>query len=242
LKQTKTCLTWAVDQKWIAKSPLDGIGRGSFRNKSNDMIIPMNFYYRLLDVCPCLDWRVIIALARIGGLRAPSEIVALRWEDVNWEKNCFYVRSSKTEEHEGKESRIVPIFPELKAELETLFFDPKSEGKTHVINRYRRPNQNLGTTFGKIVTRAGLPEIPRPFDNMRMTRSNEVYNRWGAFKESQWIGHTGRVRQDHYLMIQDSDYEEAALWKNPDPKGGIFPAIDQNRRQATRKKELEIVG
>ena len=57
--------------------------------------------------------------------------------------------------------------------------------------------------------RAGLSEIPRPFDNMRMTRSNEVYNRWGAFKESQWIGHSSRVRADHYLMITDADFLEA---------------------------------
>ncbi len=48
-----------------------------------------------------------------------------------------------------------------------------------------------------------------------MTRSNEVYNRWGAFKESQWIGHSGRVRADHYLMIQDADYQEAAKWEIP---------------------------
>ena len=149
-----------------------------------------------------------------GGLRCPSKVVVLRWEDVNWERNCFYVRSSKTEQHEGGESRIVPIFPELKAELEKLFFNLKSEGKQFVINRYRSPKQNLGTTFAKIAVRAGLPEIPRPFDNMRMTRSNEIYNRFGAFKESQWIGHSGRVRQDHYLMIQDSDIDEASQWQN----------------------------
>jgi len=46
-----------------------------------------------------------------------------------------------------------------------------------------------------------------------MTRSNEIYNRFGAFKESQWIGHSGRTRQDHYLMIQDSDIDEASQWK-----------------------------
>ncbi len=63
------------------------------------------------------------------------------------------------------------------------------------------------------MTQAGLETIPRPFDNMRMTRSNEVYNRFGAFKESQWIGHSAKTRQDHYLMIQDSDYLEASVWE-----------------------------
>ena len=214
LKHTKSVFNWAVNQGWIEKSPLDGVGRGSFVNRSRDRIISMEEYRRLLDFSPCQDWRAIIALARIGGLR-PSEVVMLRWADVDWKKNCFHVRSPKTEHHEGKESRIVPIFPELKSELETLFSNPESKGKTHVINRYRDPKQNLGTTFAKIVKRAGLPKIPRPFDNMRMTRSNEIYKRFGAFKESQWFGHSGRVRQDHYLVIQDSDYDEAAQWEIP---------------------------
>ncbi len=215
MKNLKSVLTWAVSQGWIDKSPLDGVGRGSFVNRSRDRIISMEEYRRLLDACPCKDWRAILALVRIGGLRCPSEVVTLRWEDVNWERSCFYVRSPKTEHHDGKESRIMPVFSELKTELESLFFDPESEGREFVINRYRDPKQNLGTTFAKIVNRAGLPTIPRPFDNMRMTRSNEVYNRWGAFKESQWIGHSKQVRADHYLMIQDVDYQEAAQWVIP---------------------------
>ena len=214
LKHTKTVFNWAVKQGWIEASPLDGVGRGSFVNRSRDRIVTMDEYHRLLDASPCQDWRVINSLVRIGGLRCPSEVVVLRWEDVDWERNCFYVRSPKTEHHEGKEGRIVPIFPELKAELEVLFSEPASKDREYVINRYRDPRQNLGTTFAKIVKRAGIPEIPRPFDNMRMTRSNEIYNRFGAFIESEWIGHSGRVRQDHYLMIQDSDIDEASQWQN----------------------------
>jgi len=45
LKQTKACLTWAAKQSWIEKSPLDGVGRGDFRNKKNDRIISMQEYY-----------------------------------------------------------------------------------------------------------------------------------------------------------------------------------------------------
>jgi len=213
LKHAKSVFTWAVDQGWITESPLTGIGRGDFRNKKNDRYIKMGEYYKLLDSCPCQDWRTIIALARIGGLRCPSEVLALKWEDVNWEQDRFYVRSPKTEHHEGGEGRWVPLFPELKSEMETLFFLPKSEGTEFIINRYRDVTQNLRTTFDKIVKRAGLPTIPRPFDNMRATRSNEVHDRWGTHKESEWIGHTARVRKDHYGMITDDDYTAAAQWE-----------------------------
>ena len=213
LKQTKACFNWAVKQEWIAKSPLAGIGIGSFVNKSKDRKISMEEYRRLLDACPCQDWRVIIALARIGGLRCPSEVIALKWSDVDWNKNRFFVRSPKTEHHDGKESRIVPLFPELKTELETLFFMPQSKGREFVINRHRDPDRNLGALFNKIGKEAGLAIIPRPFDNMRATRSNEIYARFGPAKESEWIGHSARTRKEHYDMISDDDFESAAKWE-----------------------------
>ena len=90
--------------------------------------------------------------------------------------------------------------------------------------------------FGKITERAGLPEITRPFDNMRTTRSNEVYNRWGAFKESQWIGHSARVREDHYLMITDDDFSAAAAAETE------LPAVASKRRQSVQREEPETAG
>ena len=66
--------------------------------------------------------------------------------------------------------------------------------------------------FNKISKEAGLAIIPRPFDNMRATRSNEIYARFGPAKESEWIGHTARVREEHYDMITDDDFESAANW------------------------------
>ena len=55
--------------------------------------------------------------------------------------------------------------------------------------------------FGKIV---------RPFDNMRMSRSNEVERKFGSKKESLWIGHSEQVMTKHYLVLDDTDYAEAA--------------------------------
>ena len=133
--------------------------------------ITLEEYRRLLDASPCQDWRVIIALARYGGLRAPSEVLRLRWSDINWEKSRFYVSSSKTERYEGKESRVVPLFEELREELEKLFF-AQPEKTEFVITRYRDPERsNLGTQFARIVKMAGVEPIQRPFDNMRASRS-----------------------------------------------------------------------
>ncbi len=219
LSKTKAVFNWAVRSGLIEKSPLDGVGRGSFVNRKKDRYITPDEYRRLLDACPCQDWRVIIALARIGGIRCPSEVLRFRWSDINWETGRFYVRSPKTEHHAGKEGRLVPLFPDLRIELERLFEADSSEGAEFVISRYRDPERtNLGTQFGRIVQLAGIEPIEKPFTNMRASRSTEIYAEFGAFLESKWIGHSSRVAQEHYLQVREEDYERAI---RPLPMGNV---------------------
>jgi integrase len=61
---------------------------------------------RVLQVCVDNQWRLIFVLCRYGGLRCPSEVLELRWDDIDWERGRMTVRSPKTEHHEGKESRV----------------------------------------------------------------------------------------------------------------------------------------
>ena len=63
--------------------------------------------------CPNLDWRVIVCLSRFGGMRCPSEVLSLRWQDIDWAGGKATVTSPKTEHHPGKDSRVIPLFPEL---------------------------------------------------------------------------------------------------------------------------------
>jgi hypothetical protein len=43
-----------------------------------------------------------------------------------------------------------------------------------------------------------------------MSRSNEVDREFGSIKESLWIGHSERVKKEHYYRLEDSDFDEAA--------------------------------
>jgi hypothetical protein len=79
-----------------------------------------------------------------------------------------------------------------------------------VIEHYQRTTWNFSQPIQTIAKRAGLGKISRSFDNMRMTRSNEVERRFGSKKESLWIGHSERVMIKHYLVLEDEDYLEAA--------------------------------
>ena len=64
--------------------------------------------------------------------------------------------------------------------------------------------------FQKIADNAGLGTAVRPFDNMRMSRSNEVLRPFGEVKESLWIGHSSAVMKKHYFWLSDADFSAAA--------------------------------
>ena len=208
IAKAKAVFSWAVKQGWLEKSPLDGVGKGSYRNEEKDRIVTREEYRKLLDASICQEWRVIITLARICGLR-PCEILTLRWSDIS-RKDRFTVYSPKLKGTK-RYKRDVPLFPELAVELEKLRAIPGHENQEYVINRYpNREASNLVPQFNRMAKRAGIGPIPRPFDNMRASRATEIYNEHGAKKESVWIGHSVKEALESYLMVTDDDYANAA--------------------------------
>ena len=211
LNTLRMAFTWGVDHDWVRKNPTKSVPMGSYANRAKDRTISMDEYAKLLDACPNQEWRTIIALARVGGLRCPSELQRLKWADINWEQNRFVVRAPKTERYVQHSKRIVPLFPELRKVLDQHFFSlDETDDNEFVIASLRNTSWNLQHMFDKISNRAGLGEVERPFDNMRMSRSNEVLTRWGAVKESLWIGHSTKTMIKHYLCLSDTDFSEAA--------------------------------
>jgi Phage integrase family len=158
---------------------------------------------RVLGACPSAEWRLTFALSRFGGLRCPSEHMALEWADVNWEKGEFLVRSPKTG------NRRVPLFPELRPYLEEAF-ELAPEGATHVLRRYRNPAKDLRSGFLRILRRAGVSPWPRLFHNLRATRETELAAEYPLHVVCAWIGNTERIAQAHYLQVTDDYFQRAA--------------------------------
>jgi integrase len=163
----------------------------------------------VLAACPDAQWRLLFALSRYGGLRCPSEHLALRWADVDWERNRITVHSPKTEHHEGKECRDIPLFPELRPYLEEVW-EQAEPGTEYVITRYRSGNANLRTQLERIIRRAGLTPWPKPFQNCRSTRETELAEEFPIHVVCAWIGNTQAVAAKHYLQVREEDFARAA--------------------------------
>jgi len=200
----------ALRKKLIAENPFADMKGCAVKATTDRMyFITLEEAAKVLEACPDAEWRLIFALSRFGGLRCPSEHLVLRWADVDWERSRITVHSPKTEHHEGKESRQVPIFPELRPYLEEVW-EQAEPGTEFVITRYRSGNANLRTQLERIIRLAGLEPWPKPFQNLRSTRETELAEKFPMHIVCAWIGNTQAVAAKHYLQVRDEDFDRAA--------------------------------
>lgn len=210
----------AARKRLIGENPFGDMKACSVRaNRERDYFVTADEARKVLDTCPDAQWRLLFALSRYAGLRCPSEHLALTWGDIDWEHDRLTVRSAKTEHHEGKESRVVPIFPELRPFLAAVF-DEAEPGTEHVITRYRDRNCNLRTQFVRIIRRAGLKPWPKLFHNLRATRETELAADFPIHVVCEWIGNSRPVALKHYLRVTDADFTKASATSEPAKGGG----------------------
>ena len=208
----------ALDDRLITENPFARMKGVSVRtNKGRYYFVSRDEADKVLAACPDAQWRLLFALSRYGGLRCPSEHLALRWGDVDWEHSRITVRSPKTEHHEGKGDRIIPLFPELRPHLQAVLdellehFDPKLNrlSEQPVITRYRDRNCNLRTQLCKIIRRAGLKPWPKLFQNLRSTRETELEETFPSHVVCAWLGNSPRIAAKHYLQVTAEHFAKA---------------------------------
>jgi integrase len=221
--------TAAIKCKLIAENPFDGMPVTVSGNKEKERFITEAESQKILEACPNAEWRLIFSLCRYGGLRCPSEVLALTWNDILWDSSRIIVTSPKTEHHKGHENRVIPLFPELVKPLMEVQ-EQAAEGTVHVITRYRSANQNLRTELNRNVKRAGLVPWLKPFQNLRSTRETELMESYPAHVVCGWIGNSEAVAKKHYLQITDAHFDRACASKSSD---SVAPPVAPQRCEET---------
>lgn len=200
----------ALRRKLIPSNPFSDLAAAVKANTSRMFFVTGDMAAKVLAACPDAQWRAIFALCRYGGLRCPSEVLGLRWGDIDWEHGKMLVHSPKTEHHDGKDTRLVPLFPELRQYLQECF-DLAEPGTEYVVTRYRDKNANMRTQLERIIGKAGLKAWPKLFQNMRSTRETELAERWPEHVVCAWIGNSTAVARKHYLQVTEEHFERAAM-------------------------------
>lgn len=142
---------------------------------------------KLIASAPSSELRVIIALSRYAGLRCPSEVSKLCWSDVLWDEDKLRVTSIKTSRH-GKGSRIVPLFPAVRAELERLRSEVDAVGNALVV----RIDGSLRSQIVSILDTVGYADLRQPFSSFRAAAREDLAET-GEYTDdelNEWFGHS----------------------------------------------------
>ena len=206
VKRAKQFFRYAKRKGYIDANPFDELTAGSQANDSRKEFVSREVIAKVIDAAPDAEWRLLIALARFGGLRNPSETLRLKWDDIIWSESRIEVTSQKTKRTHPK--RIIPLFPELEPYFREAW-EQAEPGAVYCIERYRSQNVNMRTQLERIIKRAGVLKWQRLWQNLRASRETELADEYPIQVVTAWIGNSPKVAAKHYLQVTDEHFRRA---------------------------------
>ena len=205
---TKAFLKEAVDAAIISTNPFGSIKIERQKNASRQRFIDASVIHHVIEKCPDEELQLVIALARWGGLRTPSEPFAMQWKHIDTNRRRVHVQCVKTET-KGKATREIPLFPELVPFIEKRRSSRQNAApEDFVIPALRRSTgANVRKRMSQAIRAAGLKSWPRVFHNLRSSRKTVC----------EWMGNSEQVADQHYLQVRDEHFGKA---KTPNPDDG----------------------
>jgi len=234
IKHARQFFKSAIWAKFISENLFLDVRAGSMEIENRIHFVSREVAEKLIEAAPSLQWRVIIALSRWGGVRTPSEHLAVTWDDIDWVRERFLVRSTKTGQ------RWVPLFPELKPHLGEAF--NFAYPGLYVVNKSRDAGSSWRTMFEKISKRAGLMPCDRSFQNLRASRETELVQTFPLHVVVKWIGNSARVAASHYLTVTDVDFARAIAGGAQVAHKAAQTVERSSRREETEEVEKDMSG
>jgi len=185
MKRTIAFFKFAQKSKVLVDNPFSGIKLMKITYPARMRFIDRPTFLKVLDHCPNTQWKLIVSLARVSGIRIPSELVGLTWECIHWDKNTMTIPTPKTEHIKGG-FREIPLFPEIKSLLHDAFKDaPKNE---KMIFPTVLTSTNLRRGLTRIIENAGVPVWEKLFHNLRASRASELFKDYPLNVVISWLG------------------------------------------------------
>ncbi len=120
IKMAKQFFKAAARAKIIRDNPFADQKATGAPNEARKAFVSREVIAEVLNACPDAEWRLIVALSRYGGLRCPSEHLALDWRDVDWTRGRFLVNSTKTGPRQGEITLILRKLTVARNQIECM--------------------------------------------------------------------------------------------------------------------------
>ncbi len=198
---------YAMRHGLINRNPFEAVPRAGLATKRRAFIDTATAE-AVLNELPTTEWKLLFVLSRWGGLRVGSEVRRLTWGDIDWERGRILIHSPKTEHHVGRDTRWLPIFPEVAKWLDKWFAEGP-EGVPVLPMLVGRSDASLRKTLERAIERAGAAQWPRLWHNLRATRQTELENQYPTHVVCAWLGNSESVAREHYLQVTDEHFAKA---------------------------------
>jgi len=219
-RNAKAIFNAAVDWGTLDRNPFVKLKSGAVA-ADRERYLSADDARRVSQELPSADWRLLLALARFGGLRAPSETHALTWDCVGWQRRRLHVYSPKAHRPGTSQEaavRVVPIVPELWSAIVEAF-EAAEPGEPRMV---ALSGNNLHRTIRQAIARAGVEPWPDLFQTLRRSAETDLAARFPQHAVSAWIGHSEAVSKKHYLQVTDDLLDLASA---PEAHGALTNAL-----------------
>ena len=175
--------------------------------RQRQVYVPEELVDKLLAITDA-EFGLVIAMARFGGLRCPSEFLEMRWDDIDLQDNRISVLSPKTERHAGHEHRVIPVFAKLRTHIDAW---KEERGSGYLFPWMRDCAQGAPSRrLARLQESAGIKPWTKPWHNLRASCVTDLAERFPIQVVSAWAGHCETVSQRHYLQVLDHHFDRAA--------------------------------
>lgn len=201
LSYMKIMCAWGVKHEVIAKNPL-GNWQKSKEQRRRTRLSVEDVERIIAFAPPHLLWAIELAF-NLGVRVGPSELLALKWHDVNWGDSSIRVFSGKT-----KTERTVYFSPAFEAKLREM----QDKAKSPFLVEYRGEGiKSFRKSFKAACAAAGIEYTAVPYDLRHLYATTAITNGADIGAVSKQMGHaTVKMTVDTYLHVMEQGKRKVA--------------------------------
>lgn len=196
-RNAKSIFNDAIERELIDRSPFRKLPSAAVPAQ-RDFFLPLVQFEAILPHLPDREHRLLFGLARLAGLRVPSETHLLEWGHVDWDRRRLTVHAPKT-----GATRQVPIVPRL-MELLADAYEHRERGFEQVL---LMTTNNIHRTLIRAIEAAGLERWPDLYQNLRRNAETDFAAKVPDHVAAAFLGHGVGVSRKFYLQVQPEMFD-----------------------------------
>ena len=207
IRNARVIMGMAVEDELLLYNPFDRLA-GTAPPPKQWHYVDMAEFAKIRKAAPD-TWAVLLDLARYAALRR-GEAMNLRWSNIDWKRSRLTVIGTDDWQVKDKDSRTVPLGPELRASL-LQAFERAEKGAVNVIPAGSVKVKNISRDFTVLCRREGLTRYAKPLHTLRKSCITDWASRFPMHAVKEWAGHSStETTNQYYLQVSEADYEAAA--------------------------------